>query len=220
MQFGVFIYDGTEPIDLATYGVLSMARRIRPDIQICTIAPRPGIVQLTNGLRVIPDHDICSAPTLDVLIVTGGPGWREQSQASETLQFICSRADDTLLVSVCTGSLILAASGVLNGKAATTKREVVTPETPPIQLMRAAYPQIDVHDASLVAGDRIITGGGVLLGVDTTLYLLQRLFGQGVADETARTIEYHRAWPTNLDQFPPLIVSPFEEPAKENSAAV
>jgi hypothetical protein len=50
MQFGVFIYDGTEPIDLAAYGVLSMARRIRPDIQICTIAPRPGVVQLTNGL--------------------------------------------------------------------------------------------------------------------------------------------------------------------------
>ena len=216
MRFGVFIYDGAEPIDLATYGVLSMARRIRPDIQICTIAPRPGIVQLTNGLRVIPDYDISSAPTLDVLIVTGGPGWREQSKASETLQFICSRAGDTLLVSVCTGGLILAASGVLNGKAATTKREVVTPETPPIQVMRAAYPQIDVHDASLVAGDRIITGGGVLLAVDTTLYLLQRLFGQYVAEETARTIEYHRAWSTNLDQFPPLITSRFEETAKEN----
>jgi transcriptional regulator GlxA family with amidase domain len=94
MQFGIFIYDDTEPIDLATYGVLSMARRILPDIEICTIAPRPGIVQLTNGLRVIPDHDISSAPILDVLIVTGGPGWREQSKASETLQFIRSRADN------------------------------------------------------------------------------------------------------------------------------
>jgi len=127
-----------------------MARRIRSDIQICTLASRPGVVQLTNGLRVIPDYDISSVLTLDVLIVTGRPGWHEQSKAAETLQFIRSRANDTLLVSVCTGSLILAASGVLNGKAATTKREVATPERPPIQVMRAAYPQIDVHDASLV----------------------------------------------------------------------
>jgi transcriptional regulator GlxA family with amidase domain len=219
MQFGVFIYDGTEPIDLATYGVLSMARRIRPDIKICTLAPRPGIVQLTNGLRVIADHDISSVPTLDVLIVTGGPGWNEQSKAPETLQFISSRADDTLLVSVCTGSLILAASGVLNGKAATTKREVVTPETPPIEVMRAAYPQIDVHDASLVAGDRIITGGGVSLCIDTTLYLLQNLFGLDVAEETARTIEYHRAWYANLDQFPPVIISVFDETVEKKRPA-
>src|SRR6516225_7811019 len=123
MRFGVFIYDGTEPIDLATYGVLSMARRIRPNIQICTLAPKPGIVKLTNGLRVIPDHDISSVPILDVLIMTGGPGWHKQSIAPDTLQFIRNRADNTLLVSVCTGSLILAASGVLDGKAATTKRE-------------------------------------------------------------------------------------------------
>jgi transcriptional regulator GlxA family with amidase domain len=181
MQFGVFIYDGTEPIDLATYGVLSMARRIRSDIQICTLAPRSGIVQLSNGLRVIPDYDISSVLPLDVLIVTGGPGWQEQSKSADTLQFIRSRADDTLVVSVCTGSLILAASGVLNGKAATTKREVVTPETPPIEIMRAAYPEIDVYEASLVAGDRIITGGGVSLCIDATLYLLQNLFGREFA---------------------------------------
>jgi transcriptional regulator GlxA family with amidase domain len=106
MQFGVFIYDGTEPIDLATYGVLSMARRIRSDIQICTLAPRSGIVQLSNGLRVIPDYDISSVLPLDVLIVTAGPGWQEQSKSADTLQFIRSRADDTLVVSVCTGSLI------------------------------------------------------------------------------------------------------------------
>ena len=51
--FGVFIYDGTEPIDLATFGVLSMARRIQPAITIHTIAPKPGVTTLTNGLRVV-----------------------------------------------------------------------------------------------------------------------------------------------------------------------
>lgn len=203
MEFGVFIYDGTEPIDLATYGVLSMARRIRPDIRICTIAPNSGIIALANGLRVIPDFGIASVPHLDVLIITGGPGWNEQSKHPATLEFIRQRARKALIVSVCTGSLILAASGVLDGKAATTKYEVVPPEIPPIDVMRKAYPQIEVRHSGLVACGRVITGGGVSLCIDTTLYVLEKLFGHPIAAETARIIEYKRAWAANLQQFPP-----------------
>ena len=55
MRFGIFIYDGVEPIDLATFGVLSMARRIAPQISICTIAPHAGTVALANGLKVEAD---------------------------------------------------------------------------------------------------------------------------------------------------------------------
>ena len=64
MQFGIFIYDGVEPIDLATFGVLSMARRIAPEIAICTIAPRAGPVALANGLKVTADFGIDDAPAL------------------------------------------------------------------------------------------------------------------------------------------------------------
>jgi transcriptional regulator GlxA family with amidase domain len=206
MEFGVFIYDGTEPIDLATFGVLSMARRIRPQIRICTIAPKSGIVTLANGLRVIADFDISSAPRIDVLIVTGGPGWNEQSKTPEILEFIRCRAHATLLVSVCTGSMILAASGVLDGKSATTKHEVVPPEIPPIDVMRETYPQIDVRHSSLIAHDRIITGGGVSLCIDTTLYVLEKLFGHSMAAETARILEYTRARAANLQQFPAVTI--------------
>ena len=72
MLFGIFIYDGVEPIDLATYGVLSMARRIAPEIEICTIAPRAGPVALANGLKVTADYGIDDAPRCDLVIVTGG----------------------------------------------------------------------------------------------------------------------------------------------------
>ncbi len=48
MQFGIFLYDGVEPIDLATFGVLSMARRIAPQIEICTIAPHAGTITLAG----------------------------------------------------------------------------------------------------------------------------------------------------------------------------
>ena len=91
MRFGIFIYDGVEPIDLATFGVLSMARRIAPQIEICTIAPKPGIVRLSNGLDVIAQFGIEDAPACDIVIVTGGPGWEDQSRSSATLAYIQTR---------------------------------------------------------------------------------------------------------------------------------
>ena len=205
MRFGVLIYDDVEPIDLATYGVLSMARRIQPGIEICTIAPHPGVTPLANGLRVIADYDFQTAPKLDVLIVTGGPGWMEQTKSPETLAFIRNSAAEIPVVSVCTGGMILAASGVLDGRAATTKREVVPPEISPLQRLRHEYPVVLAHEASLVDTGTIVTGGGVSLCIDTMLHLLKKLYGPETAAETARVIEYQRAWAANLEQFPPLV---------------
>src|SRR6185437_10841369 len=88
MRFGIFIYDGVEPIDLATYGVLSMARRIAPEIEICTIAPRAGSVRLANGLTVIADFGINRAPACDLVIVTGGPGWMLQAETAATRDYV------------------------------------------------------------------------------------------------------------------------------------
>jgi transcriptional regulator GlxA family with amidase domain len=205
--FGIFIYEGVEPMDLATFGVLSMARRIRPEIDICTIAPRRGVTQLANGLRVVADFDLETAPRLDVLVVTGGPGWPQQTRSPETLAFLRRYAAEILVVSVCTGGLILAASGLLDGKAATTKREVVPPELSPLQHLHDSYPNIAAREASLVDEGCIITGGGVSLCIDTMLHLLTKSFGLEVAAETARILEYQRAWAANLEQFPPLVLA-------------
>ncbi len=205
MLFGVLIYEGVEAIDLATFGVLSMARRIRPEIEICTIAPHSGVTLLANGLRVIADYDLASAPALDVLIVTGGPGWPEQARSPEMLQFLRRRAAKIPVVSVCTGGMILAASGLLDHKAATTKRAVVPPELSPLQQLRDQHPNVAVREASLVDEGDIVTGGGVSLCIDTMLHLLKKTFGSEVAAETARLMEYERAWAANLEQFPPLI---------------
>jgi transcriptional regulator GlxA family with amidase domain len=203
----VFVYDGTEAIDLATFGVLSMAGCIRPEIDFHTIAPKPGIITLENGLRVVPDFGIRVAPCLDVHIVTGGPGWSEQTKNSEILEFIRGLADTPIFVSVCTGGLFLATSGVLDGKCATTKYEIVTPEMSPLELMGDGYRQIDGRHASPVAYDKIITGGGVLLCIDTMLYVLEKLFDHAIAAEAARIPEYKRASAANLRQCPPITIS-------------
>src|ERR1700733_9694956 len=208
MRFGIFIYDGVEPIDLATFGVLSMARRIAPEIAICTIAPRAGPVALANGLKVNADFGIDDAPNCDLVIVTGGPGWSAQAQAPATLDYIRRVHASQRIASVCTGGMILAASGVLDDGAATTKREVVPPETSPVAVMREIYPAIDVREAMLVErSDGVVTGGGVTLCIDTTLHLIADMLGEGVANETARIMEYSRAWRANREAFAPVLSS-------------
>jgi transcriptional regulator GlxA family with amidase domain len=206
VRFGVFIYDGVEPIDLATFGVLSMASRIAPEITICTIAPRAGTVALANGLKVTADFGIDNAPVCDVVIVTGGPGWSAQARAPATLDYIRRVHASQRIASVCTGGMILAASGVLDGGPATTKREVVPPETSPVEVMRATYPQIDVREAMLVERpEGVVTGGGVTLCIDTTLHILSSTLGERVANETARIMEYQRAWRANREGFAPVL---------------
>ena len=208
MLFGIFIYDGVEPIDLATFGVLSMARRIAPEIEICTIAPRAGTVALANGLKVAADFGIDDAPSCDLVIVTGGPGWTAQAAAPTTLDYIRRVHATNRVASVCTGGMILAASGILDGGPATTKREVVAPEISPLVVMRANYPQIDVQEAMLVdRGAKLVTGGGVSLCIDTTLHLLATMLGQHVAEETARIMEYQRAWRANREGFAPVLTA-------------
>ena len=206
MLFRSFIYDGVEPIDLATFGVLSMARRIAPEISICIIAPRAGAVALANGLKVTADYGIDDAPACDIVIVTGGPGWTAQAKAPATLDYIRRVHASSRVASVCTGGMILAASGVLDGGPATTKREIVPPETSPVEVMRETHPRIDVREAMLVERpDGIVTGGGVTLCIDTTLHLLKEMLGEDVANETARILEYSRAWRANREAFAPVL---------------
>lgn len=205
MKFAILIYPDAEPIDLATYGVLSMARRIAPEISVFTVAENPGVVELANGLKVIADHGYADAPTADVLIVTGGPGWQEQAQSEATLAYIRRASRSASLAAVCTGGMILAAAGVLDGKSATTKREVTGAEISPLALMRERYPAIKAVDARLVDCGTVLTGGGVTLCIDMTLYLLERFMGPRVAGETARIIEYSAAYAANAARLPSIV---------------
>lgn len=198
MRFGVFIYEGVEPIDLATFGVLSMARRIAPQIEIVTVAPQAGVVHFSNGLDVIAGYGVSDAPQLDALIVTGGPGWQAQTTHRPTLDYLRDCASRHLVASVCTGGMILAAAGVLDGHRATTKQEVVAgQETPPLQLMAERHPAVSVLGARLIDDGPVVTGGGVSLCIDVTLHLLERMLGKVVATETARILEYSYALSAN-----------------------
>jgi transcriptional regulator GlxA family with amidase domain len=201
MRFAQFIYDGVEPVEMAIYGVLSMARRIAPQIAMFTVAPRAGVVELANGLRVLADHAMAECPSADVLIVCGGPGWSREAANPATLEFLRTFRPRQALASVCTGGMILAATGLLDGRHATTKRDGFEGEPSPLQLMREKHPSIKAVEARVVDEGNLVTGGGVTLCIDSTLHLLRRFVGEDVAVRTAKAMAYSHAWEANRLAF-------------------
>jgi transcriptional regulator GlxA family with amidase domain len=154
---------------------------------------------LSNGLEIVAQFGIEDAPVCDIVIVTGGPGWEDQSRSPATLAYIRRIHASGKVASVCTGAMILAASGILDDRAATTKRAVVPPEVSPLARMRDMHSRIDVREAPIVDSGGVVTGGGVSLCIDTTLHILETLLGARVANETARILEYQRARQANLN---------------------
>lgn len=204
MRFAILIYPGVEPIDLATYGVLSMARRIEPSVECWTVAKSAGPVALASGLTVIAEHGYDDCPKFDVVIVTGGAGWVEIARDEATLDFLRRAKRDALLCSVCTGAMILANAGLLDGLTVTTKEQVVAPETSPLTVLASRHPSVKTVSASYVDNGAVVTGGGVTLCIDTTLHLLERCYNPALAREVARTMEYTRAWNANQQGLPAL----------------
>lgn len=207
-SFAIFAYDGIEPIDIgATYGVLSMAKRIAPELEFSVVSQSGGEVIMANGLRLLADRSVAEYETADVLMVLGGPGWSQVCAHDETLSFLRQvSSDGTVIASVCTGGMILEAAGLLTGLAATTKTEVFEGEVPPLQILTERIGAENTPHARIVDTGAIVTGGGVTLGIDMTLYLLKRELGAHVAEETARVLEYSAAFQANADRLPDIIV--------------
>ena len=200
--FAILAYDGIEPIDIgATFGVFSMAKRIAPDLGFFVVAKAAGPIEMANNLVLMAQHGFADCPAYDVLIVLGGPGWQAACEDTATLDFI--RAAQGTVASVCTGGLILGAAGVLDGRRATTKREILPGEARPLDLL-GRRDAIEAVEARIVDEGRVITGGGVSLGIDMSLYLLERFLGAHVADETARILEYRHAREANARQMADL----------------
>lgn len=201
--FAIFVYDDVEPIDIgATYGVLSIARRIIPQIRMFTVARQSGDIRLTNDLVMRAQHGFSDCPPFDIMIVTGGPGWQQQCRDAETLAFLRAAASRTDIASVCTGGMILAAAGLLDGRAATTRRHGVNGEHTPLARLKEGYGNVQAVEALVVDSGDVVTGGGVSLGIDTMLYLLGRRYGEAKADEVARLLEYDRARAANMAGLP------------------
>lgn len=202
-RFAILAYDGIEPIDIgATYGVLSMAKRIVPGLSFHVVSKAGGEIVMANGLRLIAEHGFDDAPAADILMVLGGPGWSRAAEDRALLDHIRAfHAGGGTVAAVCTGGMVLAATGLLDGRRATTKRQIVPGEARPLDLLAERHGGVDVVEARLVDEGDVLTGGGVSLGMDMTLHLISRECGTEAATETARILEYETAWAANRRAF-------------------
>jgi transcriptional regulator GlxA family with amidase domain len=197
-RLGIVIYEDVEPIDIGgTVGVVSMARRVLPAIESVTIASRPGPVRLAGGLSVLAQFGFGDHPPCDCFVVCGGPGWQTQITDPAMLAFL-RRLPVGNAAAVCTGGLILAAAGLLDGRRATTRRHAAGAEpAAPLARLGTLAAAVEPSEAAVVDDRGVITSGGVSLAIDGTLYLIGRLYGEDARDEIARLIEYDRAFAAN-----------------------
>jgi transcriptional regulator GlxA family with amidase domain len=136
-------------------------------------------------LVIAAHHSLDDAPTLDVLLHPGGQGTRPLMRDDEHLDWVRQqRAEVPLMTSVCTGSLVYAAAGLLHGRPATT-------HWGSLDLLAETDPTIEVRpDDRFVDDGDVVTSAGVSAGIDMALHLVKRLVSVERAREVRRYIQY------------------------------
>jgi len=163
---------------------------------------RNEAVRASDGLRFLPDFTFADCPPTDILCVPGGPGVDALLDDEETLQFIRSAAKSArYTTSVCTGSLLLGAAGLLQGKNATSHWSCV-------ELLE--HFGANAQTGRTVRDGRIITAGGVTAGIDFALELLAELTDESYAQCVQLAVQYDPQPPFNCgapETAPPHILS-------------
>lgn len=190
LTVGIVLFDKVEELDfVGPLEVFAMAGSVtNGSLRVVTVAERADAhrpIVASHGMRVIPDHTLDDAPHLDLLVVPGGMGTRVEVANPRLIGWIKRRAAEAQLVtSVCTGSFLLAETGMLAGKTATTHWASV-------ERMRETYTMVTVRgDARYVTDGDIVTSAGISAGIDMSLAVVSRLRGEKVAEEVARRMEY------------------------------
>ncbi len=192
-NIGILFFPDVEELDaIGPWEVLSFWTRTWPDDgwRVFTFSEPGGEVRCAHGLSVRVDHSDQKRPDLDVLIYPGGQGTRPQLRDAGRLEWVRRRREEgTLMTSVCTGSLVYAAAGILEGRPATT-------HWASLELLAQIDSSIDVQpDARFVDSGEVITSAGVSAGLDMALHLVARLAGVERARQVRRGIQYDPAPP-------------------------
>jgi transcriptional regulator GlxA family with amidase domain len=137
-------------------------------------------VRLTGGMTIVPDYTFENAPETDIVVVGAQKG------ADGLVDFLRQRhAQGDIVMSVCTGAFKLAATGLLDGKRATTHHDYAdnfARDFPKVTLERG--------DRFVQSGERLFTAGGLTSGIDLALHIVSLYFGREVAAKTANYMEH------------------------------
>lgn len=192
-RIAVFIFEGAEELDfVGPWEVLRAWATMFPDdkVEVFTVAPTAEPIACAQGLRVIADYSWDAAPDFDVLVYPGGIGNRAHI-GDETFRKWLQQAAQrgALMTSVCTGSLVYADAGLLDGRPATTHWQW-------LEMLTQLGKNIEVRetDRFVDTGD-VITAAGVSAGIDMALHLVARLASEDTARQVKRMIQYDPAPP-------------------------
>ncbi len=140
-------------------------------------------VACQGGLRLRPEYQLDKAPGLDIILVPGGPGARERRRQKPVIEFLGERAGTPAhLASVGTGSFLLAAAGLLDGREATTH---------PNRMKEFArtFPKVKAVRQKIVDQGRLVTAAGGMASMDLALYLLEKYYGAEARQREAQRLK-------------------------------
>ena len=196
-RVGILVFDGVAALDVAgPFDVFSRAR-LEPGVEsrhsetsalfdVFTVGKTKDPVTATGGLVLLPRWSFDDAPAIDLLLVPGGFGTRPLLQDPETIDWIRrTAATARRTASVCTGALLLARAGLLDGRRATTHWGA-------FGLLASLGKGLVVDREARFVDDGVLTSAGIASGMDLAFHVVETLFGRPVADETARYLEYRR----------------------------
>lgn len=185
---GIYVFDQVEVLDFAgPYEVFTCAARVAGDapFAVRTIGAGCAPVRARAGLEIHPETTFADSGRVDILIVPGGVVTAELARP-DVIGWIAGMARDSELVaSVCTGALLLAEAGLLDGLDATTHWD-------DLEELRRGWPQVKVQAGRRwIDNGKIVTSAGISAGIDMSLHLVERLAGRDLAERTARQMDYH-----------------------------
>lgn len=186
---GILIFDNVELLDFAgPFEVFSVASELNNFelFNVFTVSKNLEPIETINGLSVNPKYDFNSCPNIDILIIPGGFGTREVMKDYETLKWIEKvNLTTDITLSVCTGAMVLAKLGLLDGQKYTTHHLV-------FDEMHSIAPLAKlVQNERFVKAGKIFTAAGISAGIDLSLHIVEVLFGKKVAQDTAKYMEYN-----------------------------
>jgi transcriptional regulator GlxA family with amidase domain len=187
-HIGIVLFEGVEELDaIGPWEVLSHWTQVHPEDgwTVLCLSRSGGPVTCAKGLVVHAHHAFDDAPPLGVLVHPGGEGTRPLIRDEEHLEWVRRRrAEVPLMTSVCTGSLVFAAAGLLRDRPATSYWDT-------LDLLARLDPTIDVRrDDRFVDDGDVITSAGVSAGIDMALHLVARLAGVDRARDVRKGIQY------------------------------
>ncbi|MGJ7905757.1 DJ-1/PfpI family protein [Actinopolyspora sp. H202] len=187
-HIGILLFDGMEELDaVGPWEVFAWWTRHFPEdgYVVTTFSHDGAAVNCEKGLVVEAHHSTATVPELEVLLHPGGDGTQRLSTAEEHLRWLREQRERvSLLTSVCTGSLVLAASGLLRGRAATSNRSA-------LERLGNLDRSIAVHGGVPYVDDGdVVTSAGIAAGIEMALHLVGRLASVERAHQVREGIEY------------------------------